>query len=86
MFELAYDLPVRVDSEVVFVNRDDRHRKVRILVTACQDDGQQLSFTGHSLGSSVQGIKAAKREETPVVVQGQFQRHGEQLIGEVSMV
>ena len=32
-FELAYELEVKVDKEVVFVMSNDLHRKVRLLIT-----------------------------------------------------
>ncbi len=71
-FELAYDLNIEVDREVVFIKSDDWHRKVRILIQSCDTSGDQITFVGHSLGSSFQPIKAAKREEPPVVVKGDF--------------
>ena len=73
-FELAYDLPVEVDKEVVFVLIEDRNRKVRLLVTAVDDQGDQISFVGNSFGSSVRAIKAAKRDEPAVVVNGTMTR------------
>lgn len=69
-YELAYDLTIEVDREVVFVVSDDRHRKVRLLITETQTDGDTVSFVGNSLGSSVREIKAAKRDEPPIVVGG----------------
>ena len=49
---------------------DDRHRKVRLHLSAVELDGDSATFTGASLGSSVKDIKAAKRDEPPVVVTG----------------
>ncbi|HXH04407.1 MAG TPA: hypothetical protein VNN09_13975 [Candidatus Competibacteraceae bacterium] len=83
-FELAYDLSIAVDNEVVFVKSDDWHRKVRVLITECQEEHGSLSFTGHSLGSSYPPIKAAKKDEIPVVVKGRFQRQGDKLVGELT--
>ena len=60
-FELAYDLEVAPGNEVVFVRSDDRHRKVRVLVTEASRAEGNFSFSGHSLGSSVREIKAAKK-------------------------
>ena len=73
-FELAYDLEMEVDHEVVFVLSDDKHRKVRIQVTDVQHDGDTVNVTGNSLGSSVKDIKAAKKDEPPVVVRPQMTR------------
>ncbi len=80
-FELAYDLQPTLGREIVFVRQDDRHRKVRLLLTELDEQGDTLTLTGHSLGSSYQPIKAAKKDETPVVVKGRLQRAGEQLRG-----
>ena len=72
-FELAYDLEVAPGNEVVFVRSNDRHRKVRVLVTEASCAEGSFSFSGHSLGSSVREIKAAKKDEPPVLVSGNFE-------------
>ena len=72
-FELAYDLEVAPGNEVVFVRNDDRHRKVRVLVTEANRADRSFSFSGHSLGSSVREIKAAKKDEPPILVSGNFE-------------
>ena len=73
-FELAYDLNVETDREVVFAMLGDRHRKIRILITEVDDQGGTINFVGNSFGSSVREIKAAKRDEPPVVVNGTMTR------------
>jgi len=71
-FEFAYDLAVTPGKEVVFVKSDDRHRKVRVLITEASSTNETLTFSGNSLGSSVREIKAAKKDEPPVAVTGHF--------------
>ena len=73
-FELAYDLEVAPGNEVVFVLSDDRHRKVRVMITTADLGEDAFSFTGNSLGSSVRAIKAAKKDEPPVLVSGRFEK------------
>ena len=73
-FELAYDLQVAPGNEVVFVKNDDRHRKVRVLITEADTSEDAFSFAGNSLGSSVREIKAAKRDEPPILVRGKFEK------------
>ena len=85
-FELAYELAIEVDKEVVFVRRDDRHRKVRVLITEKDAESGSTVFTGHSLGSSVREIKAAKKDETPVPVKGRFKEIDGKLTGTVEAV
>lgn len=85
-FELAYDLGIVADREVVFIKSDDWHRKVRLLVTECSREGDTVRFTGHSLGSSYPPIKAAKRDEIPVVVHGEFAMHNGALRGTLTTV
>lgn len=75
-FEMAYDLQMDVGKEVVFVLSDDRHRKVRVFITEKDQQGDTVNFKGNSFGSSYPGIKAAKKDEPPVRVKGQFQRSG----------
>lgn len=85
-FEMAYDLPLGIDKEIVLVRNDDRHRKVRVLITEFSEQDDTLRFTGHSLGSSYSPIKAAKKDETPVVVQGEFRRTGDNWSGTLEPV
>lgn len=85
-FELAYDLELAVDHEVVFVLQGDAHKKVRVLVTEVERDGDQIALSGNSLGSSVKEIKAAKKEELPVRVKGTFKRSGDEISGDLQMV
>ena len=80
----AYDLELAVGNEVIFVREDDAHRKVRLLIADLEHSGDSVAFTGHSLGSSVKGIKAAKRDETPVVVRGSMTRAGDGWTGELT--
>lgn len=80
-FEMAYDLKIDVGKEVVFVLSDDWHRKVRIIVTEKDEQGDKVNFQGNSYGSSYPGIKAAKKDESPVKVKGQFQRSGNKWTG-----
>ena len=76
-FELAYDLALEEGKEVVFVVSSDWHRKVRVLLTEVDREGNQMRVRGNSLGSSFKGIKAAKKDEPPVVVEGTFALKGE---------
>ena len=85
-FELAYDLPIQTDKEVVFILANDRHRKVRLLIVDYAEQADTLTLTGHSLGSSYTAIKSAKRDEPPVVVKGEFQRAGDNWSGSLTMV
>ena len=73
-FEFAYDLAVTPGKEAVFVKSDDRHRKVRVLITEASASNNTLTFCGNSLGSSVRQIKAAKKDEPPVPVNGHFEK------------
>lgn len=73
-FELAYELEIEPGNEVTFVRCADRHRKVRVLVTDTSMDGDVLTFAGNSLGSSLKEIKAAKKDEPPVLVSGRFEQ------------
>jgi len=84
-FELAYDLELAVDNEVVFVMQGDAHRKVRVLLTEVDDKGDQIAISGNSVGSSFKEIKSAKRDEPPVRVKGTFTRSGDTLSGELQM-
>ena len=85
-FELAYDLEIKVDREVVFVMTNDRHRKVRLLITEITETHDHIAFTGNSLGSSYPRIKAAKKDETPVVVKGDMTRKQNHWSGQLTMV
>ena len=85
-FELAYDLNIAVDKEVVFVMSNDRHRKVRLLITEITETHDHIAFMGNSLGSSYPRIKAAKKDETPVVVKGEMQRSADGWSGDLTMV
>ena len=85
-FELAYDLEIKVDREVVFVMTNDRHRKVRLLITEITETHDHIAFTGNSLGSSYPRIKAAKKDETPVVVKGDMKRSADHWSGQLTMV
>jgi len=68
-FEFAYDLKVITEKEVVMVQSVDRHRKIRICVKSIsKNTAETIIFHGHSLGSSVREIKAAKKDETAVPV------------------
>lgn len=73
-FELAYDLEVAPGNEVVFVRSDDRHRKVRVFITEADHGEGTFNFSGNSLGSSVREIKAAKKDEPPILVSGSFKK------------
>ena len=83
-FKTAYDLELAIGNEVVFVLEDDAHRKVRLLITELDLGDDTATFTGHSLGTSVKGIKASKRDEVPVVVQGSARRQGGDWVGELA--
>lgn len=85
-FELAYDLELEVDHEIVFVLREDAHQKVRVLLTAVEISGDEVVLSGNSLGSSFRAIKAAKKEEPPVQVKGIFKRTNDKLSGELELV
>jgi hypothetical protein len=85
-FERAYDLEIEVGKEVVFTRSGDWHRKVRVLVTAVEVQGDAVRFEGHSLGSSVKDIKAAKRDEPPVRLRGSMRRAGSGLKGTLELV
>lgn len=82
-YELAYDLNFVVDREVVVVQSDDAHKKVRLLITGLEHSGDRLDLRGHSLGSSVKGIRSAKKEEPPIVVQGRFEESGGRWTGTI---
>lgn len=71
-FQMAYDDALVVGREAVFVVSDDWHQKVRVMITGMNEEGGERVFAGHSYGSSVRGIKAAKKDETPVCVQGRL--------------
>jgi len=71
-FEMAYDDALIVGREAVFVVSGDRHQKVRVTITGLEEKDGERSFTGHSHGSSTRGIKAAKKDESPVAVKGEF--------------
>lgn len=73
-FELAYDLALEPGNEVVFVKSDNRHRKVRVFITQVASSDDAFTFSGNSLGSSVKQIKAAKKDEPPVLVSGSFEQ------------
>ena len=45
-----------------------------MLITDTGMDGDALTFTGNSLGSSLKEIKSAKKDEPPVIVSGRFQQ------------
>ncbi len=83
-FESAYDLELEVGKEVVFVRRDDRHRKVRVYLTKLELDDGIARFTAHSRGTSVKEIKASKKDETPVVVNGEFEHIDDVWVGELT--
>ncbi len=72
MFEMAYDDALIVGREAVFVVSGDWHQKVRVTITGLEEGDGVRSFTGHSHGSSTRGIKAAKKDEPPVPVKGDF--------------
>jgi len=80
-FEIAYELDIQPGNEVVFVRRDDRHRKVRVLITEAHGEGGRITFSGHSLGSSFKEIKAAKKDEPPVPVRGRFEEREGHWVG-----
>ncbi len=82
-FMSAYDLELAVGQEIVFVRQDDGHRKVRLLITELQIQDEAATFSGHSFGSSVREIKAAKKDETPVVVRGNVTLDGNRWVGEL---
>ena len=84
-FELAYDLEVEPDKEVVFVLSHDRNRKVRVLVTESSHSGDSFAFRGNSLGSSVREIKSTKKDEPPVLVTGRFEKLDGEWKGTVTM-
>ena len=84
-FEFAYDLEVAPGNEVIFVRSNDRHRKVRVWVTEATIGDNELHFIGNSLGSSVREIKAAKKDEPPVVVSGQFALHEGKWLGSITL-
>jgi len=84
-FKSAYDLELAVGNEVVFVREDDGHRKVRLFITELDSAGGSATFTGHSLGSSVRGIKAAKKDETPVLVKGSVKLERGNWVGDLTL-
>lgn len=83
-FKAAYDLQLLEGREFTFVAADNPHHKVRLDITSVEDNGTEVNITGNSIGSSFTGIKAAKRDETPVRVVGQFKREGDELLGDLS--
>lgn len=85
-FELAYDLQVAVGHEVILVRSDDRQRKVRVEITELDSSEDRLSFAGRSIGSSYREIKAAKKEEPPVLVRGELALVDGKWCGNIEMV
>lgn len=85
-FELAYDLQVAVGHEVILVRSDDRQRKVRVEITELDSSEDRLSFAGRSIGSSYREIKAAKKEEPPVLVRGELALVDGKWRGNIEMV
>jgi hypothetical protein len=85
-FELAYDLQVAVGHEVILVRSDDRQRKVRVEITELDSSEDRLSFAGRSIGSSYREIKAAKKEESPILVRGELALVDGKWCGNVEMV
>lgn len=85
-FRLAYDLVPEVGRELVLVREDNSHHKVRVLVTGLEQSGETVTLTGNSLGSSYRPIKAAKKEEPPVPVRGEFTSRDGRWQGELEQV
>lgn len=85
-FRLAYDLAFTTGREVVLVRDDNAHHKVRVLITGLEESGETVTVTGNSLGSSYRPIKAAKKEEPPVPVRGEFTHRDGQWQGELEQI
>ncbi len=85
-FKNAYSIDLVPGRETVFVLADDNHRKVRLELTEVSENGNEVTVMGYSRGSSYTGIKAAKADETQIIVKGTFTRNGEDLLGDLIVV